>query len=142
VRIVFDTNVLVAAFRSRRGASRRWLESVLREEHVALVSVPLILEYETVLTRPEQLEASGLDVEQVGRFLDGLCSVAEPVEIMNLWRPLLRDPDDEMVLETAAFGRADLLLTFNVRDFAGAEQFGVKASRPGPAWIEAQGSKS
>jgi len=134
MRIVFDTSVMVAALRSRHGASRLWLASTLRGEHTALVSVPLVLEYEAVLTRPEHLEPSGLTTEQVGLLLDGLCSVAVHVDIAYLWRPQLRDPDDEMVLEAAALGRADLLLTFNVRDFSGAERFGVRAVRPGPAW--------
>jgi predicted nucleic acid-binding protein len=117
------------------------LEIALRGQHSILISVPLVLEYEAVLTRPQQLAASGLNAQQVGKFLDGICSIATPVEISSLWRPFLRDPDDEMVLETAALGRADLLLTFNVRDFVGCERFHVKACLPGPAWIETYGVK-
>ena len=98
--------------------------------------MPLVLEYEEVLSRPEQLTSSNLSIEQVGRFLNGFCSIAEHVEIAFLWRPLLRDPDDEMVLETAVNGRADILLTFNVRDFVAAHQLGVKVMQPGPAWTE------
>ncbi len=133
---------MVAAFRSRNGASRSCLELALRGEHIALISVPLILEYEAVLTRPEQLQAIGLDEVLNRRFLDGLCSVAEHVEIASIWRPLLRDPNDEMVLETAVFGRADQLLTFNVRDYTGAERFGINVTRPGDAWGKAKGYKS
>ena len=59
-----------------------------------------------------------------------------------LWRPVLRDPDDEMVLEAAVNGRADLLLTFNRRDFAGSERFGVRVERPGPAWQAWQGGRT
>ena len=71
---------------------------------------------------------------RVGQFLDLLCAVGRPVEISFLWRPMLRDPDDEMVLEAAAHGRAERLLTFNLRHFAGADRLGVTVERPGPAW--------
>lgn len=139
--VVLDTSVVVAAVRSRRGAARLWLSSVLKGEHTALVSVPLVIEYEAVLKRPEQLAESGLTLGLVDRLLDGLCSVAEHVDIANLWRPLLRDPDDEMVLETAALGRADVLLAFNVRDFRGAERLAIGVMQPGPARMEATGER-
>ena len=99
-----------------------------------LLSVPLALEYEAVLTRPEQLAAAGATVEQMTGLLDILCAVCEPVEISFLWRPTLRDADDEMVLEVAVNGRADRLLTFNERDFASAGRLGIMVERPGPAW--------
>ena len=133
MRLVLDTNVVVAALRSRGGASRQWMASILRGEHIVLISVPIIIEYEAVLTGREHLSAMRLTTEQIARFLDGLCSVAEHVDTNPFWRPVLRVPNDEMVLEVAAQGRADLLLTFNVRDFAGCERFGVKAMSPGPA---------
>lgn len=105
-----------------------------------LLSVPLVLEYEAVLTRPEHLATSRLTIDQINRLLDGLCSVAEFIDAINLWRPVLRDPDDEMVLEAAAQGRADLLLTFNASDFAGCERFGVEAISPGQAWQRVKGA--
>jgi hypothetical protein len=92
------------------------------------------LQYEAVVTRPEHLSASGANLEQMHSLLDGLYAVCTPVEIPFLWRPMLRDPDDEMVLEVAANGGADFLLTFNDRDFAGADKLGVTVERPGPAW--------
>jgi putative PIN family toxin of toxin-antitoxin system len=134
MKIVLDTDVIVAAVRSRRGASRAWLRAILSREATLLLSVPLALQYEAVPTRPEHLAASGADVRQMRSLLDALCAVRTPVEIPFLWRPMLRDPDDEMVLEVAASGRADFLLTFNDRDFAGAERLGVAVARPGPAW--------
>jgi putative PIN family toxin of toxin-antitoxin system len=134
MRVVFDTNVVVSALQSRRGVARLWMTSVLKAEHTLLISVPLMLEYEDVLSRPEQLKSTGLTFEQTARFLNGLCSIAEHVEIAFLWRPMLRDPDDEMVLETAVNGRADRLLTFNARDFAGADRLGIEVMQPGPAW--------
>lgn len=134
MRLALDTNVLVAALRSRRGASRAWLRAILRTEATLLLSVPLALQYEAVLTRPEHLTASGASIEEATALLDALCAVCIPVEISFLWRPVLRDPDDEMVLEVAVNGRAERLLTFNERDFVGAERFGVTVQRPGPAW--------
>jgi len=99
-----------------------------------LLSVPLALQYEAVLTRPEHLAASGATVDQIGTLLDAVCAVGTHIEISFLWRPMLRDPDDELVLEVAMNGATDLLLTFNERDFAGAERLGVSVQRPGPAW--------
>jgi predicted nucleic acid-binding protein len=131
--VVRDTDVLVAAVRSRLGASRAWVRAVLTREVTLLLSVPLALQYEAVLTRSEHLAASGASVAQIVTLLDALCALCKPVEISFLWRPMLRDPDDEMVLETAANGRADRLLTFNERHFAGAGRLGVIVDRPGPA---------
>jgi predicted nucleic acid-binding protein len=134
MRLALDTDVLVAAVRSRRGVSRAWLGAILRGEATLLLSVPLVLQYEAVLTRPEQLAAAGARVEQVTELLDALCAACTPVEISFLWRPMLRDATDEMVLEVAVNSRADRLLTFNERDFAGAGRLGVTVERPGPAW--------
>ena len=132
--VVLDTDVLVAAVRSRLGASRAWVRAILTREATLLLSVPLALQYEAVLTRSEHVAASGASVAQIVTLLDALCALCKPVEISFLWRPMLRDPDDEMVLETAANGRADRLLTFNERHFAGAGRLGVIVDRPGPAW--------
>lgn len=134
MRLAVDTDVLVAAVRSRRGASRAWINAVLRGEVALLLSVPLALQYEAVLTRREHLAASGATVAQIESLLDALCAVCVPVEVSFLWRPMLRDPNDEMVLEVAVNGRADWLLTFNERDFAGAKRLGITVERPGSAW--------
>jgi putative PIN family toxin of toxin-antitoxin system len=134
MRVALDTDVLVAAVRSRRGASRAWMRAILTGEATLLLSVPLALQYEAVLTRPEHLAAAGATVEQITALLDALLAVCRPVEISFLWRPILRDADDEMVLEVAVNGRADRLLTFNERDFAGSGRLGVTVERPGPAW--------
>jgi predicted nucleic acid-binding protein len=134
MRLAVDTDVLVAAVRSRRGASRAWLRAILTREAALLLSVPLALQYEAVLTRPEHLAAAGASLDEAMLLLNALCALCTPVEISFLWRPMLRDPDDEMVLEVAVNGRADRLLTFNERHFAGAERLGVRIQRPGPAW--------
>jgi predicted nucleic acid-binding protein len=102
-----------------------------------LVSVPLLIEYEAVLTRPEHLRASGLAQEDIAVLLDAVAAVCEPVRLAYLWRPTLPDADDDMVLETAVNGRADMIVTFNIRDFAGpSAQFGIPVMTPGAALRE------
>ncbi len=129
--IIMDTNVLVAALRSRTGWSRRMLYQVLSSEIVAGVSVPLFIEYEAVLQRVEQREAFGLSAAEVDAFLAGLASVLCPIDISFLWRPQLKDPADEMVLEAAVNGQCSHLVTWNLRDFAqAAPRFNLQLSTP------------
>ena len=128
---VLDTDVLVAAFRSDAGASRQVLEAARARRFDLLLSVPLILEYESVLTRPEHLAASRASREDVSAVLDELASVAKRVELVIRTRPLLSDPNDEMVLETAINGRADAIVTFNDGDFRPvATRFRCSVLRP------------
>jgi predicted nucleic acid-binding protein len=94
---VVDTDVMVAALRSDRGASRQLLLAALDRRFELLLSVPLVLEYEAVLTRPQHLAACGLSRSEVGRVLDDLAAVARPVRLAFRWRPRLSDPDDDMV---------------------------------------------
>ena len=132
LRAVLDTNVLVAAARSSLGASFALLQALRERRFVALVSVPLMLEYEAVLSRPEQLAAGGRTAESVVKFLDAFCLLATPVHLHYLWRPQTRDPADEMVLETALNGGAHTLVTLNERDFAAAaSNFKLKLQKPG-----------
>jgi len=130
-RVVLDTNLLIAAARSRTGASSALLNALRGQQFIALVSVPLMLEYEAVLNRDEHLAASGRNVCMNMAFLDTLCLFAEPVHLHYLWRPQLRDPADEMVLETALNGRADALVTLNTADFAAAAHFRLPVLTPG-----------
>jgi len=130
---VLDTSVLVAAVRSQKGASRELLRMVLEGELRPLVSVPLVLEYEAVLTRPEHLGGS-VDAQANIDIVKAFCRMGEPVHIAHRLRPQLVDPDDEFVLETAYHGRADLIVTLNIQDFlAAATRFGIAAMRPGEA---------
>ena len=135
MRLVLDTAAMVAAIRSDRGASRRLLEAALRNGRPRLlVSVPLLVEYEAVMTRAEHLRAAGLTPAEVGRLLDAVAAVAEPVRLAFLWRPMLPDAADDMVLETAANGRAEGIVTFNRRDFQEAQsRFGIAVLSPGEA---------
>jgi predicted nucleic acid-binding protein len=132
-----DTDVLVASFRSGLGASRQLVLGALEGAFELLASVPLIIEYEAVLTRPEHLSASELTVHQVNEIVDALVKVSTPVDLRFLWRPRLTDPADEMVLETAVNGGADWLVTFNSKHLAGAARdFGIRVLKPGDAWKE------
>lgn len=129
-RVVLDTNVLVAASRSRRGASFALLRLLREGRFVALASVPLLLEYEAVLKRPEHLSVGRRTLAMTDAFLDALCLRCEPVELYFLWRPRARDPADDMVLETALNGRADYLVTLNTRDFAATAPFQLAVVEP------------
>lgn len=134
MRLVLDTATMVAAIRSNAGASNRLLVAGLERRFALLVSTPLLIEYEAVMTRPEHLQASGLTDGEVAMVLDALAATAEPVRLAFLWRPAVRDPDDDMVLEVAANGHADAIVTFNLRDFSAvAGQFGVEVLSPGAA---------
>lgn len=126
-RIVLDTNVLVAGLRSRRGASFKLLSLLGRGRYEISVSVPLMFEYEDVLNRAEL----GFDTSVVDDVLDYMCRVAHLQEIHFLWRPLLKDAKDDMVLELAVASQSSTIVTFNLGDFEAISQFGIKALTPG-----------
>lgn len=131
MRFVLDTDVVVSALRSPSGASAALVEQALDRKFTLLLSVPLVLEYEGACRDPAQRIASGLSEPEVGTIVSPLCAVAEPVHAWFLWRPQLRDPADEMVLETAVNGNADALATFNRRDFGDAPgTFGIELLSP------------
>ena|SRR5690349_14490101 len=127
--IVLDTNVLIAGLRSRNGASFQLLSLIGESAFELNVSVPLVLEYEEVAKRESR--ALGLTHAEIDDVLDYLCAVATHREIYFLWRPVLRDAADDMVLEVAVEAGCDIVVTHNVRDFVGAERFGVRALTPG-----------
>jgi len=131
VRVVADTDVIVAAMRSPGGASAAILRAAQQSKITLLVSVPLAIEYEATCSEAEHRLAAGLSEREVEIFLDAVVAMAEPVKTHFLWRPQLRDPSDEMVLETAVNGRADGLVTFNVRDFGTVPaRFGIEVMIP------------
>ena len=126
-----DTDAIVAAMRSPTGASAAIIRKARQGKVALLLSVPLAMEYEAVCVRPEHQLAAGLSEQEVRTFVDAVIAIAEPVKIHYLWRPQLRDPGDEMVLETAVNGRANLLITFNVRDYGTAPaRFGIEVMTP------------
>lgn len=131
MRVVLDTSIVVAALRSRRGASHRLLELVAHGKVRPLVSTALLLEYEDVLMRPETRLATKMDAANVEGFLAAFASAAEGVEVNFRWRPQLTDPSDELVLEAAVNGGADALVTHNMRDFrTAAPRFGLRVLLP------------
>ena len=131
MRVVADTDVIVAAMRSPGGASAAILRAARQSKITLLVSVPLAVEYEATCSEAGHRLAAGLSEREVEIFLDAVMAMAEPVKTHFLWRPQLRDPGDEMVLETAVNGRADGLVTFNVRDFGTVPaRFGIELMIP------------
>lgn len=126
-RIVIDTNVLVAALRSRRGWSFSLLSSIGTGLFDHVVAVPLVMEYEAVLLRNGMVP---LQPEAVREVIDYLCATGIRQDIHFLWRPKLPDVQDDMVLETAVNGSCSVIVTHNVRDFAPAVSLGIKARTP------------
>ena len=137
MRVVLDTSVLVAALRSRRGASFELVSRVGYETFEMAVSVSLVLEYESALLR--HVAASTLDDADVRDFVDYMCNAAIRQKIFFLWRPFLRDPSDDLVLELAVAAQCDAIVTHNVRDFRGSDRFGVRVITPGEFLRELRG---
>lgn len=142
ISLVLDTAVVVAALRSSQGASRQLLLASLRREFELLLSVPLLLEYESVLTRPEHLGEARVSAPDVADLLDDLAGIATRVRLAFRWRMQLPDPEDDMVLETAVNGNAEAIVTFNQKDFAPvAKDFGIKIIPPSAALQQIQGAR-
>ncbi|WP_300304374.1 putative toxin-antitoxin system toxin component, PIN family [Ferrovibrio sp.] len=130
-RVVLDSSVLVAGLRSHLGASNALLRQVALGRIQPLCTTALFLEYEAVLVRAEHRLVHGLDEAGVARFLAAFAAAATAVEVHFLWRPQLQDATDEMVLEAAVNGRADMIVTHNQRHFSGAaEKFGIAVLPP------------
>ena len=120
--------------RSPRGASAALLIEARQGRLTLVANVALALEYEATCRLAEHRLASGLDLEQVGIFVDAVIAMSEPVESHFIWRPQLRDPGDELVLEAAVNGHADAIVTFNQRDFGAIPQrFGIELLTPAEA---------
>jgi predicted nucleic acid-binding protein len=110
------------------------LTAALQQRYRVLASVPLMLQYESVLTRSEHLVAAGISEADGQVLLDAIALIAAPVRISYLWRPMLPDPDDDLVLETAVNGHAEVVITFNRRHFEpAAGRFGIEILAPAEA---------
>jgi putative PIN family toxin of toxin-antitoxin system len=127
-QVVIDTNVVITAQRSKRGASAKLMSLIGTNRFDIHVSVPLVFEYEAILL--QQREQLALTPEDVADVVDALCALALPHKIYFLWRPYLRDRKDELVLELAVAARCDYIITYNQRDFRGAELFGLRVIDP------------
>ena len=129
MRVVFDTSLLVAAARSTNGASHALLSRMPDARFQPVVSVPLFIEYRTVLLRPENLLER--PPTQAEGFLDFLLSASHLQEVFFLWRPGLPDPNDDLILELAVAAGCRYIVTHNLRDFRGTEEWGIAAVTPG-----------
>lgn len=124
LQIVLDTNVIYAALRSRRGASYRLLFLLDSDKFEINLSVPLVIEYEDVLKRKQ--ETLAFSEARIDQFLDYLSIVGNWHEVFFLWRPILNDPEDDMILELAVQAGCQYIVTYNKRDFKGVDQFGIE----------------
>lgn len=127
-KIVIDTNVMVAALKSERGASYKLLSIIDEEKFQISISVSLIFEYEDVLKRGD-LNLS-LEKEDIDDILDYICKIGDKREIFYLWRPYLKDPKDDLLLELAVESESDFIITYNKKDFESIDKFGLQALTP------------
>lgn len=125
MKIVLDTNVIVAALMSRNGISNALLVKLFEmQEKINVVSNPLILEMEAVLKRDEnRARCGGLEDSKIDSFIDDICLISDHQRINFLWRPFLHDTQDDMVLETAFNAGAEIIVTYNLKDFKGVEKY-------------------
>lgn len=133
MKIVLDTSVVVAALMSRNGAANALLLYLFeRDQKINVISNTLAVEIEAVLKRPSTKEKCGnLNDQEINRFIDDLCLISDHQRINFLWRPFLRDPSDDMVLETTFNAGADAIITYNLKDFANVEErLGIKVMIP------------
>ena len=123
VQVVFDTNILYSALRSRNGASFALLSLLPDDKFAVNVSVPLVLEYEDVLKRA--VDELRFDFHEIDQLLDNICAMANRHEVFYLWRPFLSDPGDDMVLELAVKAGCEYIVTYNKQDFKGVDALGL-----------------
>ena len=128
-RIVLDTSVLVAAERSRDGASFQLVSMLPTPRFQIALTIALYTEWQAVLTRPEHMPP-GVTVKATLGYLRYLASLAHLQDVHFLWRPFLRDPDDDMVLECALASDSQYIVTHNVKDFQRAPELKVQAITP------------
>lgn len=125
-KIIIDTNVIIAALKSKRGASNKLLQLFGTKKFIHHVSVPLVLEYEEVIKRLLPV----LGKQKINDLLDYICATSKSNKVYFLWRPHLRDPKDDMVLELAIAAQVDYIVTYNKKDLKEAVDFGIKLVNP------------
>lgn len=128
MRVILDTNILIAALRNRSGASHAILLAIHRREITPIISVPLLMEYEEVCKRDGMIPH--LNHEQIDIVLDQICERAIEQQIFFSWRPFLPDPDDDMLVELAIAGNVPYIVTNNIRDIAPARNLGIQVLEP------------
>ena len=126
--VVIDTNVILSALKSIKGQSNRLLQKIDTGVFDFALSVPLVLEYEAVLK--EYLNGADYSHKSIDDFLDYLCRVGKHIELFYLWRPYLKDPYDDHVLEVAIQSNSEFIITYNKKDFKEAKSLGIKIVTP------------
>jgi putative PIN family toxin of toxin-antitoxin system len=126
--VIIDTNVLLSGLQSNQGQSFKILEEFLEDEISIAISVPLVLEYEKILKM--YLDRTIFSEEDINQVINYICNKATPVKVFYLWRPYLKDPYDDHILEVAIAGKCKYIITYNKKDFKGIEEFGIKAVTP------------
>jgi len=125
LKVAIDTNVFVTALRSRRGASFKLLFEINREKFIQNISTSLIFEYESAAKRETKLPK-----KQIDAILDTICQISRKSKIFFLWRPFLRDPKDDFILELAIESESEYIITYNKKHFKNIEKFGIKLLDP------------
>lgn len=128
MKIVIDTNVLFSALKSNRGASHKLISLIPEKRFSVSISVPLVLEYESVLMRGSL--PPNITEKDITDFIDFICQIGEQQDIFFLWRPFLPDPFDDLVLEVAVAGDCEAIITYNKRHFNKVEKFGLRVLAP------------
>jgi putative PIN family toxin of toxin-antitoxin system len=128
MKVVIDTNVIISALKSKQGASHKLLLALPENKYLPCISVPLFVEYESVAKREGLVKH--LRPEDIDEILDYILSKSSIREVFYLWRPILKDPKDDLVLEVAVESQSKYIVTFNKKDFKGCEKFGVQAVTP------------
>ena len=134
INVVIDTNVVITALKSKRGAAYKLLMELANDTYKPNISVPLFVEYKSVAKRIGMV--AGLTRQEINAVLDYILSKSNIREIFYLWRPYLKDPKDDLVLEVAVESQSEYIITFNKRDFKGLGKFGIKALTPQEFMIE------
>ncbi len=127
-RIILDTNVLYAGLYSSKGASFKVLQAIEKGKLKMVISITLLFEYEDILKRNQAV--LGLSHSEIEKLLDYFCLKSEHQKIYFLWRPRLPDPKDDHLLELAIASGTRLIVSHNIKDFKGAETFGIKPITP------------
>ena len=128
MKITIDTNVMFTALKSSQGASYKLVSLIPKKKFSIAISVPLIIEYEDVLRRGKL--PSPITEKDISDFIDFLCHIGDKQDIFFLWRPFLPDPSDDLILEVAAAGDCDAIITYNKRHFRNVEKFGLRVLDP------------
>ena len=119
--IVVDTSVIISALIGKKGPSREILRRCLHGHYKPLISNALFQEYEDVISRDRIKNASPLSEKEIRELLNAFYSVCKWVPIYFLWRPNLKDENDNFLIELALAGNSNLIVTNNIKDLTGAE---------------------